>query len=89
MPYTYKSLWQYVLHEPADELLGPKVHLGVLVRSIVFIGKVHFVILDGLDPMVANGHLMGISPQIFDDTCGARERPLGIDHPRFFEQGVH
>ena len=85
MPYPYKSLRQYVLYEPADELLGPKVHLRALVGSIVFIVKVDFVIFDGLDPMVANGHLMGISPQIFDDTCSTGKRPLGIDHPLFFE----
>ena len=85
MPNTDKSLWQYVLYEPTDELLGPKVHSGVLARSIVFIAEMYLAVLDGLDPMVANGHLMGISSQIFDDTCGAFERPLRMDHPRFFK----
>lgn len=85
MPYTNKSLWQYVLYEPTDELLCAQVHSRVLLRSMIFIAEMYLAIFDGLDPMVANGHLVRISPQIFDDTCGTCKRPLGIDHPRFFE----
>ena len=85
MPYTNKSLWQYVLYEPTDELLNAQLHLRVLLLSIIFIAEMYLAIFDGLDPMVANGHLVRISPQVFYDTCGPCKRSLGIDHPRFFK----
>ena len=38
--------------------------------------------------MVRDGYAMCVPAEVFDDSCGVLERPLGVDNPVFGIEGI-
>src|SRR5687767_2221556 len=63
MPDAYKTFWQYMQAEPADKLHAIQLHCFCYSSVlIIFIRKIYFTIFLFLQPAIADGYLMGVSP---------------------------
>ena len=54
--------------------------------SVIFRHKSNFPIAGIDQSMIANGYLMGVSSEVFDDLFGAKEGSFAVDHPFFLKQ---
>ena len=88
MANTHQSLGQYVQQKPADELLRVEGHHLVLTIAVVAPVKAYFVFFHVDQPVVGDGHAMGVAPQVSKDLLGAAEGALGVGHPVFAIQAV-
>lgn len=69
MPYFYKAFGQNMLCKTPDELPMAELHAFLLPPlPIIFISKGGLLLLNSLNPMVADGYLVGISTQIHRQT---------------------
>jgi len=74
----------------AQEFVGGEGHLALLVAmGVVPPAKSNLAVLEGDQPMVGDGHAMGVTGQVMQDIFGTAERRLGINHPILTEQGTH
>jgi len=78
-----------VKQEPAQEFVGGEGHLALLVAvGVVPPEESNLAVLEGDQPMVGDGHAMGITGQIVQDIFRTAEGRLGIDHPILTVQGT-
>lgn len=54
---------------------------------VVFVGEGYFSVVGGFYPVVRDGYAMGVPTEVFDNSCGVLERPLGVDNPVFGIEG--
>ena len=68
----------------ADELIGIERHapgpLRILGRVILVV-EGHPVLADAAEPLIGDGHAMGIAAQTLEHLLGTAERRLGVYHP--------
>lgn len=75
--------------EPPDKLHVVEGHFQLLgPASVILVGKNGLCGTDVQYPVVGDGDFVGIAPQVFEHGLWMPERPLGIDHPFFLEQGI-
>src|SRR3954462_1118308 len=73
--------------EPAQELCSIQCHFFLQAAvCVIFIAKGYFAVLDFSDTVVADGYLMGIPPEVFDDLLWSSKRSFSIYHPFFAVQ---
>jgi len=49
--------------------------------AIILVAECDLALRDVQDPMIGDGHPVGITANVVQDLLGAGERPLGVDHP--------
>ena len=54
---------------------------------VVFVGEGNFSVGGGFYPVVRDGYPMGVPAEVFDNSCGILEWPLGVDNPVFGIEG--
>ena len=80
---------QDVLHEAAEKLHGGERHRPALVAvGVVLVREGHVVAIEGEQPVIADGHPMGIAAEIAQDGRRAPEGRLDVDHPVGREERV-
>lgn len=85
---AWKSFWQHMQQEPAQELMVGKSHDAVLaLMSVVFPAKRYAVFVDAKQAVVGNGDAMGVTGQILQNVFRTAEGRLGVDDPRFTGDG--
>ena len=68
--------------EAPNELLGRQRHFTFLTAvSVIFPAEGDFTILQGDEPVIGDGHAMGVTRQIMQHMLGAAKRLSHIDHP--------
>ena len=84
VPDAHKALWQDVLRKPTHELQLCKFHAPFTpLTPIIFIAKANLPLTNLLQPVVADGNFVAVSPQILHHLSGPAKRTLGIHHPGF------
>jgi hypothetical protein len=73
---------QDVKQEAAQELMGGNCH-DLLLASVGIISPVErdVIVFKGYEPMVGDGHAMGVAGQAVENMFGDAERWLGVDDP--------
>jgi hypothetical protein len=62
--------------------IAVSVHRAALVTtSIVLVGKGHVLAIEGEEPVIADGHPMGVAPEVPEDGGRSPEGRLGVDNP--------
>ena len=84
MPDAYEALRKQMEQEAAQELVGQRGEL-VLVGGIAP-AEGHLAIGKGDQPMVGDGHAMGVAAQIVKHVLGATEGAFQVHHPIFPKQ---
>ena len=79
MPHLYKAFGQNVQGKPLDKFAMAKHH-GLLyaICLIILVGKRDRLVVNGFDPMVADGDLVGIPTQIFHHRMGVPFAVVGV-----------
>ena len=73
--------------EAAQKLMGGNGHdLLLAAMGIVSPAEGDVIVFKGYEPMVGDGHAMGVACQIVEHMFGATERWLGVDDPVLTEQ---
>ena len=73
---------RHVEHQPPQELDGIERQgaQAVAVR-IVFVAEGHLAVLQGHEPVVGDGHAMGIAGEVFQHVLGGLEWLGGVHYP--------
>jgi hypothetical protein len=70
-----------VQQEAADKLFGLQYHRLLLgIVTIILLAEGHLALRDVQEPMIGDGHRVGITTDVVQDSLGADERPLGVHH---------
>ena len=82
---------QDVLEEASQKLYGGERHHATLVAmGVVLVGEGDVVAVEGEQPVVADGHAIGVAAEIPQDGGRPAEGRLGLDHPVGLEEnGSH
>jgi len=68
--------------EPPDELLGSQSDEPVGARVLVVPGtEGNRLTIKGEEPLVGDGHPVGVMPQVAEDIAGPTEGRFGVDDP--------
>ena len=79
---TDKAFGQDVRQEAADELVRGESHDALSVAGLaVDPSELNLIAVEADQPVVGDGHPMGITAQITENLCGSSEGRLGIDDP--------
>jgi hypothetical protein len=79
---THQAFRQHMQQEAPNELLGRQRHFTFLtVVSVIFPAEGDLTILQGDEPVIGDGHAMGVTRQIMQHMLGAAKRLSHIDHP--------
>jgi len=82
-----KAAGENMEQETAQELVRGKGHHPLLIPvRIIFPAEGDLVLVEGHEPVVGNGHAMGVAGQIAQHMLGTTEGWLGIDDPVLAEQ---
>ena len=77
-----KASGENVEQKPPQELLGGQGHLPLFALAcVVFPSKGDLAIAKVYDPVVGDGHAMGIASQVVEYVFRSPKGPLGVDHP--------
>jgi hypothetical protein len=79
---AYETFGKRVKQKAAQELLCGQWHIALNVSMCTISpteGNLSIVKRD--QPVVGNGHTMGVAAEIFENLFRAAERALAIDHP--------
>jgi hypothetical protein len=49
--------------------------------AIILVAECDLALSDVQEPMIGNGHAVGITADVVQDLLGTGERPLGVNHP--------
>ena len=77
-----QAVRQNVKQEPAQELMGGNCQ-DLLLAAVGIIPPTEgdAIVFKSHEPMVRDGHAMGVAGQVVEDMLGAAERWLGVDDP--------
>src|SRR5258707_13079449 len=79
---TVEPIRQNVEQKSPDEFVRREGHgFLLIVVAVVSPVKFHLAIFDVDDPMIGNGHPVGVAPDIVHDLLRPSERWLGVDDP--------
>jgi hypothetical protein len=79
-----KPGWENVPEKPADELRGGDGHQPLVSGAAVVPGPEGDLALgQAHQPMVGDGHPVGVAAEVLIGLGGAAESPLGVDDPLF------
>src|SRR5208283_908570 len=82
VPDAMKPVRQHMDQEAADELLGREGHrLLAVVIPVILPAEADLALVHGHQAVVGDGDAMGIAPDVVENLCRARERPLRINYP--------
>ena len=82
MADPHQAFRQHVQQKAPDELLGRQRHLSLLAAvGVVPPAKRDLAVLHADEPMVGDGHPVGIARQVVQDMLRPAKRLLHIDHP--------
>ena len=71
-----------VQQEAAKELLATDRHRPLLTPAgVVLPPEGHLTVRHVGNPVIGNGHSMGVTGQVMEDMLGSPEGRLGVDHP--------
>ena len=85
-----EAIGEHVQEEAAHELARCQPHhfrFGAAVVAIVLPAEADVRVISRDQPVVADGHAMGVAREIGKHLFGPCERPLGIDDPFHRQQG--
>ncbi len=73
--------------EPPDKLHIVQTHLQLLgFLPIVFVAEGDLFGVNFQNSVIGDGHLVGVSSQVFQHGFGMSKRPLGVYHPLFLKE---
>jgi len=79
-----KARGQNVQQKPADELLGGGGHQPLLTGFAIVSGLEDDLSLrQAHQPMVGDGHPVGVAAELMIGVLGSIESPFGVDYPLF------
>jgi|SRR5580658_446909 hypothetical protein len=79
---AHQAARQNVKQEAAQELMSGNRHdLLLAAVSIVSPAEGNAIVLKGHEPMVGDGHAMGVAGQVVEHMFRAAEGRLGVDYP--------
>ena len=79
-----KPIWEDVQEKAADELLGGDRHQPLLTGSVIVSGtKGDLAIRQANQPMIGDGHPVGVAAEVLISLVGAIEKLFGVDDPFF------
>jgi hypothetical protein len=82
-----KTLGQHVLQKPAEKLGAGQSHGALLVViGIILPPESDLRFANGDNPMVGDGHAMGITSQVLQDVVRPAKRWFGIHDPILLKQ---
>jgi len=82
MANTDKAVGEYVEEESPDKLLGRQTHNPVGSRVLVIPGtEGNGLAIKGEEPLVGDGHPVGVMAQVSEDMPRPTERRFGVDDP--------
>ena len=68
--------------EAANELLGvQRHHLHAVAVGVVLPAEAHAPVVEAEEPVVGEGHAVGVAAEVLEDLLGAGEGPLGVHDP--------
>ena len=85
-----EAIRQHVQQEATHELGRCQPHyfrFGAAVVAIILPAEADVRVIDRDQPVIADGHAMGVAREIGEHLFGPCERPLGIDDPFRRQQG--
>ena len=84
-----KAARQDVEQEAAQELLRTEGHHSLLITvGIILPTESSLVMLESYEPVVGDGHPMGVAGEIAEHMMRTAEGGLGVDDPVLTEQGA-
>ena len=79
--------WEDVLHKAPQELVGRERHSPpAMAVGIGLVAECDLAVLQGLDPVVADGHAVRVARQVFQGLFGTVVWWFGVDGPFFLVQ---
>ena len=82
-----EGVWKNMLHEAPQELGCRERHETLLVSACIILpAESDLFPIQRNQPVIADGHAMGIAAQIAENRCWTRHRLLDIDYPVFLPQ---
>ena len=89
-----ETVGERVHQEAADELGAGQVHdLGLLALRVILVPKAYLPVAQLDQPLVRDGHAMGVTSQVLEHPMRAAKRSLGVDDPvllyRCIELALH
>ena len=82
-----KTARQHMQQKPAQEFVGRDGHVALLVAvSVVLPAEGDLTVGEGDQPVVGDGHAMGIAGQVVEHVFWSAEGWLGVDNPILPEQ---
>ena len=80
---------QHVQQKPPDEFGGVQCHLALLAAvRVIFPAEGDLAVLQTDQPVIGDGHAMGVARQIVQHMLRSAERLADIDHPAMAVQHV-
>lgn len=77
-----KAVGEYMEEEAPDKLLGSQADKPVGSRVLVVPGtEGNGLAIKGKEPLVGDGHPVGVMPQVAEDMPGSTEGRFGVDDP--------
>ena len=85
----HEATRQHVQEEPAKELFATDRHRPWLTSaSVVLPPEGNLAVRNVDDPVIGNGHSVGVAGQVMKNMFWPSEGPLGIDHPVMTKEGA-
>ena len=88
VPQPVEAVRRDVEHQPPQELDGIERQGAQAVAAlVVLVAEGHLAVLQGHEPVVGDGHAMGIAGEVLEDMLGVLEGLFGVDDPLLVAQG--
>ena len=82
---TDKAVGERMHQEAADELAAGQLHdFGLLAIRVILVLKAYLTVTQLDEPLVRDGHAMGVTGQVLEHPLRAAKRSLGVDDPILF-----
>ena len=82
VPHPVEPVRRDVQHQPPQEFHGiERQGAQAMAALVVLVAEGHLAVLQGHEPVVGDGHAMGIAGQVLEDVLGVLEGLFGVDHP--------
>ncbi len=83
MPDPDETAGENVEEKAGQELVGRREghRLDAVPPGVVFPPEAHDALIQAHQPLVGDGHAVGVAPEILQHLFGTGEGPLGVDHP--------
>ena len=87
VPQPVEAARRDVQHQPPQEFHSIERQGAQAVATlVVLVAKGHLAVIQRYEPVVGDGHTVGIAGQVLEDVLGIRDGLFGVDHPLLVAQ---